>query len=45
MTALFWRPLRSVVPLCGITTRFNAVTNTVVSISDGFTLQNKGIRS
>jgi hypothetical protein len=36
MTALFWRPLRSVVPFRGITTRFNAVTNTVVSISDGF---------
>jgi hypothetical protein len=43
MTALFWRPLWSVVPLHGITTRFNAVTNTVVSISDGYSILSKGI--
>ncbi len=43
MAALRWRPSRSVAPTCGITTRFNAVTNTVVSISDGYPTQKVGI--
>jgi hypothetical protein len=37
MTALRWRPLRSVAPCSGISTRFNAVANTVESVGGGFT--------
>ncbi|MGB4498842.1 MAG: hypothetical protein WBI40_09090 [Methylococcaceae bacterium] len=43
MTALFWRPLRSVVPLCDIANQLNAVTRLFAKSSDGFTLQNNGI--
>jgi hypothetical protein len=43
MAALRWRPLWSVAPTCGISTRFNAVTNTVESISDGYSTQKVGI--
>ncbi len=44
MTVLFGQPLWLVVPLRGITTPFNTVTNIVVNISDGFIkLQSNGI--
>ena len=43
MMVLFERPLRSVVPFRGITTSFNTVTNTVVSISGSYPTQRKGI--
>lgn len=42
MAALRWRLLWSVAPTCGISTRFNAVTNTVESISDGYSTQKVG---
>ncbi|MGB4497250.1 MAG: hypothetical protein WBI40_01005 [Methylococcaceae bacterium] len=44
MTALFWRPLRSVVPLYDTANQFNAVTRFFAVSSDGFTPLNKGIR-
>jgi hypothetical protein len=44
MTALFWRPLRSVVPLYDTANHFNAVTRFFAVSSDGFTPLNKGIR-
>ncbi len=43
MTALFWRPLRSVVPLCDIANQLNAVTRLFAKSSDGFTTLSKGI--
>jgi hypothetical protein len=43
MMVLFGQPLWLVVPFRGITTPFNTVTNTVVSIGGGFILQRKGI--
>ncbi len=43
MMVLFGQPLWLVVPLGGISTPFNTVTNTVESIGVGFILQTKGI--
>ena len=43
MMVLFGQSLGLVAPLRGITTPFNTVTNTVVSMCDGFTTLSKGI--
>ena len=43
MTALFWRPFRSVVPLYDTANQFNAVTRFLAVLRDGFTPLNKGI--
>ena len=43
MVGLFGQSLGLVAPLRGITTSFNTITNTVVSISGGYPTQRKGI--
>jgi hypothetical protein len=43
MMVLFGQSLGLVAPLRGITTPFNTVTNTVVSMRDGLTILSKGI--
>ena len=43
MMVLFGQSLGLVAPCRGITTSFNTITNTVVSISGGYPTQSKGI--